>query len=214
MNRQAAASYADLGWSAEDRDGQIKLVTGTAIDALEVPRTAGILAASWWRYTEGHPDVVRGLPSLPDPRHALAVIAAGDRYLFLVQAGECPWHTQDPATTAVALASGASVIRWHSWGSRIPAPPYPAGSGPGGRAQAVWAHLPSRGITLPEASVLMHLLATAAALTRLGPHMLALDEGVLAIPVLGEPPASPPGNPAADPAGTATTFGFGTGVTS
>ena len=108
----------------------------------------------------------------------------------------------------------SSVIRWRSWGSRIPAPPHPADDSPLGRVQAVWAHLPGRGIMLPEASVLMHLLATAAAVTRLGPHMLALDEGVLAIPVLGEPPASPPGSPAADPGGPATTFGFGTGVAS
>jgi hypothetical protein len=208
MNREAVTSYADLGWPAEDRDGSTELVTGTVIDALEVPRAAGILAASWWRYTEGYPDVVRGLPGLPDPRHALAVIAAGDKHLFLVRAGECPWHIQDPATTAATTTSGAAVIRWHSRGSRIPVPPDQADSVPRSGVQPVWAHRPGRGIRLPEASVLIHLLATAAAVTKLGPHMLALDEGVLAIPALGEPPASEPSSLAADPA-DATTFGFG-----
>jgi hypothetical protein len=178
--------YAELGWSAEERDGCVELVTGTVIDALEVSRAAGILAAAWWCYTEGYADVVRGLPSLPDPRQALAVIAAGDRHFFIVRSGECPWQEQDPATTAVTTASGAPVVRWHSRGSRIPAPDSSDGDCQSG-TQPVWAHLPDRSIRLADPAILLNLLARAAATTRLGPHMLALDEGVLAIPVLGGP---------------------------
>jgi hypothetical protein len=178
--------YVELGWSVEERDGCVELVTGTVIDALEVSRAAGILAASWWCYTEGYADVVRGLPSLPDPRHALAVIAVGDRHFFIVRSGECPWQEQDPATTAVTVDSGAPVIRWHSRGSRIPAPADPVDGGDQSGVQPVWAHLPDRSIRLPGPVTLLRLLAAAAAMTRLGPHMLALNDGVLAIPVLGE----------------------------
>ena len=54
-------------------------MTGTVIDALEVPRAAGMVAAAWWLYTRGVPDEIRGLPALPDPAVALAAIAAGPR---------------------------------------------------------------------------------------------------------------------------------------
>jgi hypothetical protein len=256
---QEPTAYAELGWPTEVRDGHVELITGSVIDALEVPRAAGLLAASWWRYSEGHPDEVRRLPSLPDPSQALALITAGDRHFFLAQAGECPWQAQDPVTTAAAASAGA-VIRWHSQGSRIPVPPGPvyarhagrsepasgqragqptsgqpdrdrasggritadrdgraqAGRGPGSGGEAArepvsWIHLPDRGIRLPGPAVLLHLLATAVALTRLGPHLLALDGGVLAVPVLGEPPVFPAGSPAALPGSPAVRLGFGVG---
>lgn len=211
MSDEMATGYTDLGWPVERRDGRVELITGTVIDALEVPCAAGILAASWWCYTEGHPDPIRGLPALPDPRHALAVIAAADRHFFVVRTGGCPWRVQDPVTTAVTADSSATVIRWHSRGSRIPAPTDPAGDSDWNEARPVWAYLPSRGARLPTAAILLHLLATAAATTRLGPHMLALDEGVLAIPVFGEPPHSPPSGPAEASTRAPTTFGFASG---
>lgn len=211
--REARAPHAGLDWPAEERDGRVELITGTVFDALEVPRAAGILAASWWRYSEGYPDEIRRLPALPDPRKAMAVIGAGDSYFFLAQAGECPWETQDPVTTA-ATASAGAVIRWHSKGSRIPAPPGPTGIGhgtggnPADGASATWAHRPDRGIRLPSPAVLLHLLTPAVAVTRLGPQLLALDEGVLAIPVLGEPPTSAADGPATLPPPTPVTLAF------
>jgi hypothetical protein len=191
-------SYPALGWPTEERDGHIELITGTVVDALEVPSTAGILAASWWRFSEGYPDQIRRLPALPDPRLALALIAAGDSHFFLTQAGECPWRTQDPVTTAAAATPRAAVIRWHSQGSRIPLPASgtdDTGSdatepGEATDAAAYWVHWPRRPIKLTSPAVLLHLLATAAASTKLGPHMLTLDHNVLAIPVFGEPPTA------------------------
>lgn len=201
------ASYLNLGWPVEKHDGHVELITGTVVDALEVPGAAGILAASWWRHTDGYPDEIRGLPMLPDPRQALAVIAAGDSHFFLVRAGECPWRVQDQVTTATA-ASGTAVIRWHSGGSRIPAPPWPTAGDSSTPAAAVWAHLPDRAIRLPSPAVLLHLLATATATTKLGPHMLTLDDGVLAIPMLGQPSAATADHPEVLPA---VAFGFGRG---
>jgi hypothetical protein len=180
------------------------------VDALEVPSTAGILAASWWRSSEGYPDEIRRLPALPDPRRALALIAAGDRHFFLTQAGECPWRSQDPATTAAVATPRAAVIRWHSQGSRIPLPssstsddavkpavsasdlvPGQSASASGNEpAAAHWMHWPDRGLKLSSPAVLLHLLATAAAAIRLGPHMLVLDHDVLAIPLFGETPTA------------------------
>ena len=87
---EAVAAYLQLGWRARDGDGRIELVCGNGVEALEVPRPAGVVAVHWWLHTGGAPDEIRGLPALPGPQDALAVIAAGDRYLFLVQAGACP----------------------------------------------------------------------------------------------------------------------------
>jgi hypothetical protein len=219
------ASYLDLGWPIEEVDGLAELITGTVVDALEVPSTAGLLAASWWRFSKGYPDEIRGLPALPDPRKALALIAAGDRHFFLARAGECPWRTQDPVTTAAAATPRAAVIRWHSQGSRIPLPasgtdpdaselgaatgavhPDLGATAPGYEPAApYWVHWPRQGIKLTSPAVLLHLLATAAAATRLGPNMLTLDHDVLAIPVFGEPPTTPVRPRVPSPAA----FGFG-----
>jgi hypothetical protein len=214
--------YRNLGWLTEERDGHVELITGTVVDALEVPSTAGILAASWWRFSEGYPDEVRKLPALPDPRQALALIAAGDRHFFLVRAGECPWRTEDPATTAAAATPRAAVIRWHSRGSRIPLPAdsvddthrdahEPAATtgaaAPDDEPAAHWAHWPAYGVRLPSPATLLHLLATTAAATRLGPHMLTLEHDVLAVPAFGDrlTPPDRPGTPAT------VAFGFGRG---
>jgi hypothetical protein len=41
------------GLMEQDAGGRLWLVTGTIIDALEVPRSAGVVSMSWWRYTRG-----------------------------------------------------------------------------------------------------------------------------------------------------------------
>jgi hypothetical protein len=158
---------------------------------------------------------------LPDPRQALALIATGDRNFFLTRAGECPWRAQDPVTTAAAATPRAAVIRWHSRGSRIPLPADSADdthrdtSRPATAvdaaalddkpAAAYWAHWPVRDVRLPSPAILLHLLATAAAATKLGPHMLTLEHDVLAVPAFGDRP-TPAGRPG--PPGTVA-FGFG-----
>jgi hypothetical protein len=177
------AIYRELGWPAEEHGDGIELITGVTVDALEVPKTVGMLAAAWWRYSQGYPDDVRKLPALPDPRQALAVVATADSQFFLARAGECPWRTQDPVTSAVADRPHTAMIRWHSMGSRIPVPP-------GDPTRAAWAHWPDRGVKLASPAVLLHLLAPAAATASLGPHMLALDGGVLVIPAFADPPAA------------------------
>ncbi len=181
--REAFVAYRALGWPAGEHDGRLELVTGSVIDVLEVPRAAGTLAARWWLHSEGAADEVRGLPTLPDPRHALAVIAAGERLFFIAAAGDCPWHAEDPVTTRTSSRPDVAVIKWHSNGSRIPAPP-----GKGDADPAEWAHVPDRGVRLARPAVLLHLLAAAAATVRHGPQMLALPGGVLAVPALGGQP--------------------------
>ena len=47
------------------------------IDALEVTRPAGTLAAAWWLYTGGAADEIRGLPALPRPDQAQVVLSFG-----------------------------------------------------------------------------------------------------------------------------------------
>ena len=112
-----------LGWRVHDGDGQVDRVCGNGIEALEVPRPAGVVAVHWWLHTGGAPDEIRRLPALPGPQDALAVIAAGDRYLFLVQSGACPWAGPDLAVAPPAGGPPGVAVRWHADGSRIPAPP-------------------------------------------------------------------------------------------
>lgn len=183
----------------EETDGRLELVTGVAVDALEVPRAAGMLAIHWWLYTDGHPDELRGLPSLPSPAEAMAVIAAGDSFYFLTQSGTSPWTTQDPAVTRTADQAGQPVIRWHSSASRIPFPP-------GNAHDVAWAHLPTRAMWLPAPAILLHLLASATAALQHGPQMLTLPGNVLAIPILGSTRASRPPAPPYPP--PAIPFGF------
>ncbi len=73
------------------------------------------------------------------------------------------------------------VIRWHSGGSRIPAPP----SRLSGGGQAAWAHLPSHPVQLASPAALLGLLATASAGVSDGPAGLTLPGGVRVLP----PPA-------------------------
>jgi transcriptional regulator with XRE-family HTH domain len=209
---EALASYQDLGWPATGGENTVELVTGEILDALELPRTAGLLAASLWLYSRGRPDDARRLPALPHPARSLAVIMAGDRSFFLAAAGGCPWpgpvagypgagrETGREPDQADGTGQGAGrgadledgrVIRWHSGGSRIPAPPSRL---PGG-GQAAWAHLPSHPVQLAQPAALLGLLATASAGISDGPAGLTLPGGVRVLPPPRHDPASRPSGP-------------------
>jgi transcriptional regulator with XRE-family HTH domain len=175
----ARLACRERGWPAEeDPDGRLWLVTGTVIDALEVPRAAGMVAVAWWLYTRGVPDEIRGLPALPDPATALAAIAAGERCYFLARSGASPWTRRDAAEAGV---TGGGTVRWHAGGSRVLAPPSPV---PGGD-HAAWAHAPSAGGRLASPMALLHLLAQAVTATRYS-HGLVLPGGVRAVPATGD----------------------------
>ena len=84
-----------------------------------MPRPAGVVAVHWWLHTGGAPDEIRGLPALPGPQDALAVIAAGDRYLFLVQAGAITGGMKWKAESILAALAGG-VERVHVLDGRQP----------------------------------------------------------------------------------------------
>jgi DNA-binding XRE family transcriptional regulator len=174
----AVAAYMRLGWSVHDGDGRVDLVCGNGIEALEVPRPTGVVAVQWWLHTGGAPDEIRRLPALPGPQDALAVIAAGDRYLFLVQAGACPWAGPDLAVAPPAGGQPGVAVRWHGDGSRIPAPPSLDGHG----RRVAWAYPPPNRVRLANPIVLLDLLARAAALTRHRRHLLTFPGGISVAP--------------------------------
>ncbi|HUZ24228.1 MAG TPA: helix-turn-helix transcriptional regulator [Streptosporangiaceae bacterium] len=172
--------YQVLGWQVEHVEGRVELVCGAGVEALEVPRAAGMVAVRWWLHTGGVPDQIRGLPGLPGPRDALAVIAARDRWYFLVQAGACPWacpQTAGPAAAGIAEV----VVRWHAEGSRIPAPPSRDRAG----HEVDWGHPPPARVRLADPVVLLDLLARAVALTGSQGHTLTLPGGVSVVPAAG-----------------------------
>ena len=181
----AAQVYRDWGWPVDhEPGGRVWLVTGTVLDALEVPQLAGTVATNWWLYTRGVPDPIRGLPALPDPAGALAVISTGTRCYFLARSGACPWTERDTSTTG---AAGGAVVRWHAAGSRVPAPPSPFDDG----QQATWAHAPAGGGPLASPMALLHLLAHA--ITTSDGAGLILPGGARAVPATpapGHPPAA------------------------
>ena len=129
----ALAGYRYLGWpAAESRAGRTVIVTGDAVDALEVPAQAGRLAVCLWQYSQGRPDQVRQLPALPRPSRALAVIDAQARWYFLAAAGSYLWPGEQAAArtgTGPGDDAGRPVICWHSDGSQVPAPPSPLAAG-------------------------------------------------------------------------------------
>lgn len=176
--------YSGLGWPVEEQEDGPELVTGHVVDALEVSRAAGIMAARWWQYTGGVADEVRGLPALPPLEEALAVIEAGPVLFFLVAAGHCPWAPAYGTGPGPAGETEGPLIRWHAAGSRIPAPPLPAGAD--GRAR--WAHFPTGRVRLASPIALLDLLAKAAATTRRDRDALVLPGGVLAVPAVGPRP--------------------------
>jgi transcriptional regulator with XRE-family HTH domain len=176
---EARAAYLRLGWPvSETAGGALALATGAAVDAFEVPSTAGTIAARWWLETGGREDMVRSLPALPSPGSHLAAIDAGDRWYFLVRSGSCPWPAPaaDPASPVqdAPSATGPAVL-WHAADSSVPVPP----AAPGWRA--TWAFLPSRTILLPPPLAILHLLDRAVAVVR-GRSALALPGGTLVTP--------------------------------
>ena len=180
---QARMACAQLGWPVVADGARSGLVTGTVIDALQIPRAAGQLAVSWWLDTGGTADPVRHLPAMPRPDQALAVISAGGSCYFLARAGACPWPAAGPpsATTHGPPPDGTRatgpVIFWHSHGSRVPLPPGRVAGDP-----AHWAHLPSRGVSLASPVALLELLAKALSVIQDDTQALTLPGGVLAVP--------------------------------
>jgi transcriptional regulator with XRE-family HTH domain len=171
---EAVDAYRRQGWRAEAAAGQVMLVCGDGVEALEVPRAAGVVAIRWWLHTGGIPDEIRGLPGLPGPQDALAVVAAGERFFFLVQAGACPWVGPGPAGARPERTAAGAVVRWHAGGSRIPAPPSLDGDG----QSVVWAHPPPERLRLADPVILLDLLARAATLTGDQDQVLTLPGGV------------------------------------
>ncbi len=175
---EAVTAYRQLGWRAEYAGGQAELVCGHGVEALEVPQPAGVVAVHWWLHTGGAPDEIRGLPALPGPQGALAVIAAGDRYLFLVQPGACPWAGPDLAVAAPAGRPPGVLVRWHAGGSRIPAPPSRDARG----QWAEWAYPPPGLVQLADPIILLDLLAKAVAVAGHRRHLLTFPGGISVVP--------------------------------
>lgn len=178
----AMSAYRELGWQADAIGGQVHLVCGAGVEALEVPRPAGVVAARWWLHTGGTPDETRGLPRLPGPRDALTVIAVGDRWLFLVQSGGFPWIMPAPAVTPERGVRQPAVI-WHGAGSRIPAPPTEDAAAP----PVTWAYSPETQVRLADPIMLLDLLARAMALAGRHDHRMIMPGGVAVIPARHQP---------------------------
>jgi hypothetical protein len=179
---QVVAACRDLGWRAGRCGSRVELACGPGVEALEVSRAAGVLAVRWWLHTDGAPDALRGLPSLPAPRDALAAIDAGNRFLFLVQAGACPWPVPGPAAAHLPGGRSRTVVRWHAAGSTIPLPP----SAGERERPVVWACPPPAQPRLADPVVLLGLLAPASAVAR--DRRLRLPGGIDVIPVTARQP--------------------------
>ena len=171
-------AYRQLGWRVEYAAGQVELVCGNGVEALEVPRPAGVVAVHWWLHTGGAPDEIRGLPALPGPQDALAVVADGDRFLFLVQAGACPWAGPDLAVAAPPGGPPGGVVRWHAGGARIPAPPSRDSRG----QRVAWAYPPPGRVRLADPIILLDLLARAVALAGHRRHVLTFHGDISVVP--------------------------------
>lgn len=157
----AQEAYVRLGWPVTTERSELSLLTGRAVDVLEVPFSVGALGARWWIETGGREDAVRGLPALPRPGLHLAVISTGTSCYFLVRAGQNPWPATPSRSTAARRhpAHPGIAIIWHAGGSQVPVPP--GGSG----TPASWMFLPSRAATfrLPPPHAVAYLLGRAAA---------------------------------------------------
>jgi transcriptional regulator with XRE-family HTH domain len=188
---EALAEYRQLGWPVTERpDGGIALVTGAVIDALEVSRAAGVIAAHSWAESGGREDQACGLPVLPSPTACLAAIDAGERWYILTRSGASPWPVPVPVLrqderlvvvpeTAKPRPSAEGVL-WHAGNSTIPLPPSPSP----GAGSVTWAFLPRPTLQLAPPVMVLHLLGQAAAMAR-DPGMLALPSGTLVTPAAG-----------------------------
>jgi DNA-binding XRE family transcriptional regulator len=149
LDAATVAEVADacdrLGWRTEAGHGRVSLLCGTGVDALEVARPAGMIAARWWLHTGGQPDEIRGLPALPSPADALAVIAAGERWYFLVQAGACPWSPAPGSASSVRVAAGGSAAGGSAGGG------LDGGAAPAGGLAPAGAMAPPGGVVPPGA---------------------------------------------------------------
>jgi hypothetical protein len=190
---EAADVYRHLGWPVTPEPAGPVLNTGTIVDALEISREAGVIAARWWHQTGGRESMALGLPALPPPHASMAVIDAGPRWYFLVSPGTSPW----PPVHAAAAGSGRTrprrvpeggrrPIRWHVTGGRIPVPPAAAGQ------PVTWAHLPEHSVRLPPPLALCYLLDWAAELSR-NREYLALPRGTNVVPARVYPAEDPAG---------------------
>jgi len=175
---EAVMAYRQLGWQVDYAAGHVELVCGNAVEALEVPRAAGVVALHWWLHTGGSPDEIRGLPALPGPQDALAVVADGDRFLFLVQPGACPWAGPDLAVAVPPRDPPGGAVRWHAGGSRIPVPPSRDSRG----RQVAWAYPPPGQVRLADPIILLDLLAKAVALAGHRRHVLTFPGGISVVP--------------------------------
>ena len=168
---RARASYQRRGWPAAVRGDALELLTGKTADVLEVSRTAGTVAAGAWLESGGAEGALRGLPRLPAPDGALAVIDAGERWFFLVRPG-FPWQVGG----ARPRPARETQIFWHSAGGRVPLPPSKAG-----QSAARWAHLPAAVLQLPPPLAVLDLLGWAVVMTS-EPGMLRLPGGAAVAP--------------------------------
>jgi transcriptional regulator with XRE-family HTH domain len=175
---EAIAAYRQQGWRVEHTGGRIELVCGDGVEALEVPRPAGVVAVHWWLHTGGAPDEIRGLPTLPGPQDALAVVAAGDRFLFLVQPGACPWAGPDLAVATPGGGPPGGLVRWHAAGSRIPAPPSRDLRG----QRVTWARPAPGRVRLADPIVLLDLLVKAVSLAGHRRQLLTFPGGISVVP--------------------------------
>jgi transcriptional regulator with XRE-family HTH domain len=177
---EALAEYRKLGWPVTERPGGgLALATGVVIDALEVSRAAGVIAAHSWLEGGGREDIIRGLPALPSPTACLAGIDAGDRWYILTRSGASPWTVPSPRHDDQAAAGPRSdCVLWHA-GSSIPLPPSSApGAGP-----VTWAFLPRPTLQLAPPVTVLHLLGRTAAMAR-DREALALPGGTLVTPAV------------------------------
>ena len=85
--REALAGYRQRGWPVAETSDELELATGTVVDAMQVGRLTGMVAAQCWLETGGREDVARGLPALSAPGLSLTVIQAGESWYFLVRTG-------------------------------------------------------------------------------------------------------------------------------
>jgi len=185
----ALAEYMQLGWPVMQRPGGgLALATGAVVDALEVSRAAGMIAAHSWLESGGREDSIRGLPALPSPTACLAAIDAGDRWYILTRSGASPWTVPAPRRNGQVVAVSATArprpaadgVLWHAGNSSVPLPPSPApGAGP-----VTWAFLPHPTLQLAPPVTVLHLLGRTAAMAR-APGALALPGGTLVTPAAG-----------------------------